>query len=445
MKMRWKDLLATKRLVGHGNIKFSSKQSFRTEYERDYSRVLYSNAFRRLHDKTQVFPMPDNDHVHSRLTHSLEVADVGRTLGTKVGHIIIRKHNLKNITPADIGYIVSAACLAHDIGNPPFGHSGEDAFSAYFKDRGSQRFIKDIDEILLKDLRAFEGNAQGFRILCRTSDRYENGGLQLTLPTLASFTKYPQTSDCIDKECGDVSRKKFGFCHADSPFYETIASELKLIRRSEMTSWCRHPLAFLTEAADDICYHILDLEDGFILGIIPLEEFYRLLQPIAKVPQIKYSKANRDRERITLLRALALTNLVDSIVECFIHNEEEILDGSFIHALTDVFKYKNQIKNIRNISSNKLYRDEKVVRIEFAGLNVIHTIMSKLLYAVIDKKHKSHAIIKKLFGDTYSYEYFLKSEKYDKILRIVDLVSGMTDGFAVKLFRELSGISLPTI
>ncbi len=317
----------------------------------DYDRIIFSHPFRRLQDKTQVHPLPEHDFVHTRLTHSLEVSSVGRSLGKKVGEKIIERNpELKDeFTLFDFGAIVAAAALAHDLGNPPFGHAGEDAFSDFFLE--NNRWKDKMTESEWMDLIKFEGNAQGFRIL--NQGEY---GMKLTCATLGAFTKYPCPAFFPSRDKSKKSQKKFGFFQSEQKLFMELAEQLQL--NSVGGAWSRHPLAFLVEAADDICYSIIDLEDGCRLGLVSFEEIINLLAPILKdkLDRKKLASDQSLNKKLGTLRALAIGELIDTCTAVFLKHEKEIIAGTFDHALTDLCEYEHALKKITEVSVQKIYR-----------------------------------------------------------------------------------------
>src|SRR6267378_2881740 len=329
--MNWTQLLSSHRL---GQKQDAHDQS-RSAFEQDYDRIIFSHPFRRLQDKTQVHPLPVEDFVHTRLTHSLEVSSVGRSLGKKVGEQILKRHPELNekFSLFDVGAIVAAASLTHDLGNPPFGHAGEDAISDFFRHHVfGQGFQPRVTKAQWEELVRFEGNAQGFRILNKSEY-----GLKLTFATLGAFTKYPCPAFFPQRDKTKKSQKKFGFFESEEELFGEVASSLGLIRR-EKNVWCRHPLAFLVEAADDICYSIIDLEDGCRLGLVGFEETVDLLAPILgdKLDRAKLAKGTGLNEKLGILRAMAIGELIDAATVVFLDHEQAMLDGQFDMALMDL-------------------------------------------------------------------------------------------------------------
>lgn len=448
--MTWEQLLRKKR-YGDPPGKKRFENEARSAFEADYDRVIFSTPFRRLQDKTQVIPLPEHDFVHTRLTHSLEVSSVGRSLGKIIGLEILKKYpELKTeqgITIHDFGAIVATAALAHDIGNPPFGHSGEKAISEYFRFGKGRRFEEAIaDDAKWADLCAFEGNANGFRTLVNSS-----ASVGLTYPTLAAFTKYPKAS--LPKyEKGRASEKKYGFFQSEKTFYRDIAESLGLLhyRQDGSDAWCRHPLAFLVEAADDICYSIIDFEDGLRLGLI--DEYYaeELLKPIMgdSFRQDRYDEIAGFMERVSYLRAVTIGKLIDNVSKIFLENEEALLDGTYDRSLIDDSPYCDQVEKIKRITLKKVYRSRNVLEIEAAGFTVISGLLEHFITAVNDKVEGNGSWRSKKALDLLPAEYLGKEGHppealYDRILSICDFISGMTDSGAIALYRKLNGIELP--
>ena len=356
--MNWEQLLSLKRF-GDTNKRLRKEQDeTRLGFEVDYDRIIFSSEFRSLQDKTQVVPLSKTDFVHTRLTHSLEVSVVGRSLGRQVGKQLLKKHpHLQNIHGYqfnDFGAIVAAAALAHDIGNPPFGHSGEKAIGAYFKEGEGQHLKKELSEKEYQDFCDFEGNANGFKILTESREGRE-GGLRLSYATLGAFMKYPKAS-LPKKPTTHIADKKYGFFQSEVETFSAIAEELGLaIRDKANQSYARHPLAYLVEAADDICYTIIDFEDGINLGLIEEEYALEYLIKLVKntINTKKYNALKTTQDRVSYLRALAVGTLIDEAVQIFMDNEDRILSGEFDTGLLDVCSYQAQISDIIDISVRK--------------------------------------------------------------------------------------------
>lgn len=452
--MDWKLLLSDERLGVKNNQ--TSKRDGRSQFQKDFDRIVFSPAFRRLQDKTQVFPLPESDFVHTRLTHSLEVSVVGRSLGNLVGERIISLHpNLrKDFTQFHFGEIVAAACLAHDIGNPPFGHSGEDAIAEYFKNGNGKKFKEEINnEKKWNDLIRFEGNAQGFRIITKLQNQDVNGGLQLTYATLSALNKYPKES-LTDLEIKHAKGhksiyKKFGFFQSEKEIFKNVAEKTELDKpeRSESYLWNRHPLSFLVEAADDICYSIMDLEDGFRLGLLSFKETESLLLPLIHKKDLSGYRKRDDNEKVGYLRAKAISDLVNLVANAFVENEKEILSGKFRNELVTIIAKSNTLKKIEKASIAKIYRHRSVVEREVAGYEVLGGLLDTFITAYNERSNsnltpKNRAIIN-LIPKRFFYGEKNNPELYQRLLRVIDFISGMTDSYAVSIYRKIKGISLP--
>lgn len=442
--MNWELLLSSHR---NSRQLHSSHEPSRSAFEQDYDRIIFSHPFRRLQDKTQVHPLPEHDFVHTRLTHSLEVSSVGRSLGKRVGENILQRHPelQKNFTLFDFGAIVAAASLAHDLGNPPFGHAGEDAISDFFKHHEyGKTFQPKITEAEWNDLIKFEGNAQGFRIL--NKNQY---GLKLTYATLGAFTKYPCPALFEKRDKSKRSQKKFGFFDTERSLFTDIASKLQLTKTSEV-SWSRHPLAFLVEAADDICYSIIDLEDGCSLGLIPYDEARVLFEQVLTRNKSKLGKLDQlpsKQEKIGYLRALAIGDLMDECAVLFLDHESEILNGTFDTALADVCPSAPALKEIIDVSIQKIYRARSVVEIEAAGHEVLPGLLEEFLKAAVHrlekKESRKYSNLQKLLPEEVINSITPGSGQYYELLRqVTDFVSGLTDRHALSLYRRIKGISL---
>ncbi|MDB6155649.1 MAG: deoxyguanosinetriphosphate triphosphohydrolase [Chthoniobacteraceae bacterium] len=458
--MDWLQLLCAGRLGrDHKPAPFDSSRS---DFRRDADRVTFSTAFRRLQDKTQVFPLADNDYVRTRLTHSLEVSSVGRSLGARVGAEICRRHGFTQIHPSDFGDIVSAAGLAHDIGNPPFGHSGEDAIRHWFTTSDHARVAGEtFTPGQRADIEWYEGNAQGFRLLTRLQMPENAGGLQLTHAMLGAFTKYPRESSAagLGSAAGETYRgasaKKFGFNQSERAHFESVALHCGLIRRSaDAAWWARHPLAFLVEAADDICYRLVDFEDGFRLGYIRYaevrESFFALMADKSRPTRLH--EAQSDLRRVQIMRAMAIGSAIDHCADLFLENEEAILAGTFDSSLIDASPFCKAWKQIQNRSQEAIYGTTRSVEIEAAGFEVLAGLLDVFVSAINDlaARGESASLRSKKLLMLLPPEVFdggpgriPTKDGYDRLLRILDFVSGMTDSYAVSLYKKVRGISLP--
>lgn len=455
--MEWKKLLSRKLLADDSSASNTLEEG-RSSFQRDFDRIVFCSAFRRLQDKTQVFPMPESDFVHTRLTHSLEVACVGRSLGNSVGASIIKRHPelKKNYTPFHFGEIVSAACLAHDIGNPPFGHSGEDAIAEYFKNGNGKKFESQIkNEKKWNDFIKFEGNAQGFRIITSLQNPNIPGGLRLTCATLGAFTKYPKESFKPSLKKEKVKQKqlrKFGFFQAEKNNFIEVANETGLLKKETSNNylwWSRHPLAFLVEAADDVCYRIMDLEDGFRLGLLSFSDTEDLMMPFINEGELKSYKGRETNDKIGYLRAKAINNVVKEVGEAFLDEENAILNGSFDEDMLSLIGSGKQLEIIKTLSKDKIYSYKSVVEREAAGYEVLGGLLDIFINAVnevvaSDKpSFRSKNVLKLLPKQFLGSEGKPHTGLYTRLLNITDFVSGMTDSYAVSLYRKIKGISLP--
>lgn len=441
MEMDWHTLLSRKRFGVADSTSFSET---RTPFHKDHDRVVFSSSFRRLERKTQVHPLHDNDHIHSRLTHSLEVSCVGRSLGAQVGEML-QSSLPDHITPADLGAIVQAACLAHDIGNPPFGHTGEYAIRHWFRDPQNADFLQGLAPEQVKDFQTFEGNAQGFRILTQLEYHRFDGGMQLTFATLASFLKYPWHSGYQDPTKGE----KFGVYQSEIPFLEEIAKEVGLLPLGD-TRFARHPLVYLMEAADDICYAIIDLEDGVEMHLLQYDEVEALLLQLIgdDVPDAYYKTNSEDpaRRRLAILRGKAIEIMVNAVAEAFVANETQLLQGTLSGDLISLTpdKVSNCIHQAKTLARDKIFKDPKKALIEIGAYTTLGSLLDAFLRAVDEVLeggpvcYKSQRILD-LIGRHAPQAGW---DKYRSYLRVVDYISGMTDGYAVELAQAIRGLRL---
>jgi dGTPase len=442
--MNWTTLLSSKRI----NQKINPESHIsRSAFDQDYDRIIFSHPFRRLQDKTQVHPLPEQDFVHTRLTHSLEVSSVGRSLGKSVGEIVLQRNPdlNKQFSLFDFGSIVAAASLAHDLGNPPFGHAGEDAISDFFKHNPEgKKYESAVSKAEWEDLIKFEGNAQGFRIL--NKNQY---GLKLTYASLGAFTKYPCPALFNERDKKKRSQKKFGFFQSEENIFNEIAEDLQLIK-THQNSWSRHPLAFLVEAADDICYSIIDLEDGCSLGLVSYNDAKQLFEGVITRSKSKLGKLDQLRtlpEKIGFLRALAIGDLMQECTGLFLDHENEILSGKFDTALADECTSRNALKEIIKISVEKIYQARSVVEIEASGHEVLPGLLheftiagSSLVNKIPSRKYEN---LQKLFPEDIANAIISSpDDNYNMLRNVIDFVSGMTDRHALSLFRKIKGISV---
>ncbi|PIF46316.1 dGTPase [Chryseobacterium sp. 52] len=426
----------------------------RTDFQRDFDRIIFSSAFRRLQNKTQVFPLPGSVFVHNRLTHSLEVSSVGRSLGSIIGEFIFDayKNDLtedsKNFYLHNLGNVIAAACLCHDVGNPAFGHSGEDAIASYFE-RNEKDLKTKFNEKEWADLVNFEGNANAIRVLAQRQQGKDEGGIQLTFSTLASIAKYP--CEAVAKKKGIIHRKKFGFFQNEKDIFLEIAKSTNLILENEEPYiFKRHPFVWLVEAADDICYNIIDMEDAHRLGIVSTSDCENLFFELIKSESTdmdrvknKLASISNENEKISYLRAKAINALINKSLEIYKHNFENILQGNLDNGLLDLYKSENRaLQDIEAFSIEKIYNHKAVVEIENAGYNVMYELLDHFIPSILKPgdERKSYDIkALKLLPKQFVYE---EGTDYQKVLGVIDFVSGMTDNFATDLYRKIKGIDI---
>ncbi|SFJ29812.1 dGTP triphosphohydrolase [Myroides guanonis] len=441
--MKWEKLLSLKK---HGDTFVRNRKDekeTRIGFEVDYDRIIFSSAFRSLQDKTQVIPLSKTDFVHTRLTHSLEVSVVGRSLGRLVGAELLSKYPYLSgelgYTVNDFGAIVAAASLAHDIGNPPFGHSGEKAIGDFFSRGKGLVYKESLTDKEWQDLIEFEGNANGFSLLTKSRPGIE-GGLRISYATLGAFMKYPKES-LPKKPTRDVCDKKYGFFQSDKEAFIDVASELGLLMKDRLeTGFYRHPLAYLVEAADDICYTIIDFEDGINLGWIPEEHALEFLIKIVQnsINSQKYAQLTSKEDRVSYLRALAIGSLINEVTRVFIENEERILAGDFPFALTEKCAFVAQMKDVISVSINNVYQSKEVIEKEVVGYQVIHTLLEHFCTAYNNHYYgeETHydSLILKLLPEKYRGE---SDSVYERLMNICHFVSMLTDGKALELYRAI--------
>lgn len=443
--MNWEQLLSLKRF-GDTNKRIRKEQDeMRLGFEVDYDRIIFSSEFRSLQDKTQVIPLSQTDFVHTRLTHSLEVSVVGRSLGRLVGKRILEKHphlqNVHGYQATDFGAIVAAAALAHDIGNPPFGHSGEKAIGEFFKTGEGKRYASQLTDKEYQDLCDFEGNANGFKILTE-SRAGRIGGLRLSYATLGAFTKYPKES-LPKKPTKHIADKKYGFFQSEKEAFVDVANDLGLLKRNNSNiSYSRHPLTYLVEAADDICYTIIDFEDGINLGLIQ-EEFaleYLINLVRDRIKTKNYYALTSMQDRLSYLRALAIGTLIDEAADIFMKNEEAILNGNFDCALLDKSKYEAQIKDIIKISIENIYQSAEVIDKEVAGYGVINTLLSTYTKAVNNTYEGTASNYDKLILKSLPKTLDVESSSlYKRLSSVCFYVSLLSDSKAILEYKKING------
>lgn len=444
--MQWERLLSLKK-QGDTQPRIRKEQDpTRLGFEVDYDRIIFSPAFRSLQDKTQVIPLSKTDFVHTRLTHSLEVSVVGRSLGRSAGSFILDKYPyLKELgyQVNDFGAIVAAAALSHDIGNPPFGHSGEKAIGEYFLNGKGKKYKEKLSPKEYQDLVSFEGNANGLMVL--SSSMFGNeGGLRISYATLGAFMKYPKESLPI-KPTNRIADKKYGFFQADKEFVKEVAEELGLIpnKTGDDIGFERHPLAYLVEAADDICYTIIDFEDGINLGWIDEEYALEYLIKLVKdnINSSKYNQLKTREDRISYLRAVAIGRMINEVIEVFQENEEKILGGDFPYALTDKSQFKAQLDDIIKICVKKIYQSNEVTQKEITGYKVISVLLDTFTTAYNNKFERKTSNYDKLILRLLPEKYKAEETKsvYQRLLHICHFVSLLTDGNALQIYKIIQG------
>ena len=443
--MNWEQLLSLRR-QGDTNKRLRIEQDeTRLGFEVDYDRIIFSSAFRSLQDKTQVIPLSKTSFVHTRLTHSLEVSVVGRSLGRIIGKAVLEKYpHLKKThgyQSNDFGAIVAAASLAHDIGNPPFGHSGEKAIGDFFLNGKGKRFKSQLSKKEYQDLIDFEGNANGFKILSENKNGVE-GGLRLSYATLGAFMKYPKES-LPKKPTSTISDKKYGVFQSEKDFFIEVANELGLQNKgdSKDISFSRHPLAFLVEAADDICYTIIDFEDGINLGLIDEEFALEYLIKLVKdnINTVKYNNLKKSSDRLAYLRSLAINTLVAEVASVFINNEEAILNGKFTTSLLDKSNYKAQVDDIIKISVQKIYKSNNVIDKEIAGYKILNTLLDVFTNSVENYKSGTITQFDQLILNDLILENPDDSSMYQYLIETCNYISRLTDSNAMLNFQKING------
>ena len=445
--MDWNYLLTSKRLGKELEKKGGTGHEVRSQFQRDYDRIIFSSAFRRLQNKTQVFPLPGRIFVHNRLTHTLEVASVGRSLGNYLAEMLFRNRFISEpVLLSNIGAAVSAGCLAHDMGNPPFGHSGESAISTFFLTGAGNSLKSGLSEPEWNDFVHFDGNANAFRLLTHPFKGKREGGFALTYTTLASIVKYPFESTA-------ATSQKFGFFQSEKETWEKMAHEMQIPVTSENPlTGSRHPLVYLVEAADDICYQIMDVEDAFKLGILSYENTLHLLMAFhtnsskSKVKEIEKTlrEVSDPNEQISYLRAGVIGKLTRECFSVFEKNHEQILEGSFPSSLLKNIDTSllEAMKSIQEISFSDIYNHRSVVEIEIAGYKILGTLLEEFIGALMSPNNPLSQKILMLIPVQYDAQ---TDTTYHKIQTAVDFITGMTDVYALDLYRKIKGISLPEV
>ncbi|GAY30600.1 deoxyguanosinetriphosphate triphosphohydrolase-like protein [Prevotella sp. MGM2] len=453
MTMNWKQLISSKRLGKEDTHRAATER--RTEFQRDFDRLIFSAPFRRMQNKTQVFPLPGSVFVHNRLTHSLEVSSVGRSLGTDVSRELLARHpELSESDVQPLGAIVSAACLAHDLGNPPFGHSGERAIRSYFSEGAGARLKEYVsadgerlNDVQWADITRFDGNANTFRLLTHQFEGRRRGGYVMTYSTLAAIVKYPFSSTAAP-----AGKCKFGFFESETGIYMRIAEELGMPLRQEADGslrGVRHPLVFLVEAADDICYEIMDIEDAYKLRLLSADETIGLLlgfyseEARGRLMEA-YPDATDPGDKIAYYRSCVINALEQACVEVFMTHEAEILAGTFEGSLIDRLPplLLTAYRRCEAVARHRIYSCKEVTDIDLAGYRIIYTLLELMVEAVLAPEK---AYSRLLLGQV-SAQYQLRSPRLaDRLMAVLDYVSGMTDVYALDLYRKINGHSLPSV
>lgn len=445
--MEWQRLISNKRLGQE--CRHSERHDDRTEFKRDYDRLIFSAPFRRLQNKTQVFPLPGSIFVHNRLTHSLEVSSVGMSLGSDVARAIVKQRpELRDTLFEEIGQIVATACLAHDMGNPPFGHSGEKAIQTFFTEGKGVYLKQHIDTDIWNDITRFEGNANAFRLLTHQFNGRRAGGFVMTYSTLASTVKYPYEAAAA------TSKGKFGFFHEEKETYRKLADEMGILCKSapgEPLRYARHPLVYLVEAADDICYEIMDIEDAHKLRILSYDETARLMlgyfdgrTQTRILQRIEDERLTDNNEKIVYMRACVIGKLENECAKAFLDNEEEILAGTFKGSLIEHISplQREAYTACTQLSKRRIYCSKPVIDIELSGYKIMETLLQQMIEAVMNPdRYYSQQLIGRV-----SNQYDINNARLEnRIMAVLDYISGMTDVYALDIYQKICGISLPIV
>jgi dGTPase len=463
--MNWETLYNTRR-TGDSERKTRNPDPVRNSFLRDYDRIIFSSAFRRLQNKTQVFPLPGAIFVHNRLTHSLEVASVGRSLGKATGEMIAEKYpnagaEFTEFYRHELSSVIASACLAHDIGNPPFGHSGEDAIRAFFTGLDpvmKEKIYKELTPNQIQDFEQFEGNSNALRTLTHSFNEPEPGGYKLTYTTLAALVKYPCASiEGFDKKSGLIATKKSGYFDSEAETYRQIAETLQIHRQEGYNSvYARHPFVYLTEAADDICYRVIDMEDAHRLHIVSTAQFTDMFLPFFDNETDEYKKRsyiekklaaiNDDNQKVQFIRARWIGLMIGKIADLFMAHEQQLLAGTLQHDLLKCLPPHDYelIERINQFSVTNIYNYRAVVEIEIAGYNVIGGMLREFVHAVLHPNLAKSGKIIKLVSAQFPVAQPGQS-MYSNIQSLVDFIAGMTDLYAIDMYRKITGIAIPEL
>lgn len=440
----WTKLLSKKRYRGKGKYEVDEKEMlFRNSFHRDYDRIIFSNSFRRLSNKTQVHPLAKNDHVHNRLTHSLEVASVGRSFGLRVGEFLKNKYNDNSIDPYDIAYIIQTACLAHDIGNPPFGHAGEEVIKEWFKRNEKEDFLKDLTEEEKADFQTLDGNAQSFRIVGQLENSLFQGGLRLTFGTLGTLVKYPYSSS-HEKA---MKKSKFNFFQSESELFDLVFCELGL--KEPDGSYRRHPLSYLMEASDDICYGLLDLQDAVELGIVNFEDARPIFNLLCGQEEADKKYNNEDMSvinKVSNLVAISIDNLAIHVMDVFEDNFDDITQGQQPTDLIELFVDKDLeagIAAIKKLARDKIFNEKRKIELELGAYTIIKTLLDNFIRATYQQNQTGPLSFRDkrvltLMGDNQPSQ---DDTLYNQYQMVVDYIVGMTDNHAKHVAHQFNGMS----
>ena len=447
-KTNWQRLLSTQRFrLKDNEIVPTSTPStqegadaLRTDFHIDYDRVVFSGAFRRLGRKTQVHPLAEHDLTHNRLTHSVEVASVGRSIGNRVGMMMQAGGFLpEGNTPSDIGAVVQVACLAHDLGNPPFGHTGEDALRDWFRSPKNAVFLQGLEEVERNDVQTYEGNAHSLRILASLEMYPNRGGMRLTAATIAALLKYPWTTRHPN------GRKKFNVYQTELPFIRRVTEELGLVELGS-DHWARHPLSYLMEAADDICYALLDLEDAVDLELLSDTEVESVLSGLTFVEPTWHAQSSR--QRCAMLRGIAIGRAIDDVAQTFMKHQSDLLNGEFkgkdLLALCSP-EVQDTLENAKELAKTRIFRHQSKLMTEIASFPCLGSILDLLVPAAHQLLTEGHSGVRQSLAlELLKNEHPISREDslYHAYMKILDFVGGMTDNAAAKMARELSGIGM---
>ncbi|WP_434779831.1 deoxyguanosinetriphosphate triphosphohydrolase [Neisseria sp. Ec49-e6-T10] len=446
--MQWTQLLSTQRFAANQNQVYKTqtpsseegKEALRSDFLIDYDRIVFSSAFRRLGRKTQVHPLAQHDHIHNRLTHSVEVASVGRSLGNRVGVMLLNGGFLpKHHTPLDIGQVVQVACLAHDLGNPPFGHTGEDALRDWFTQPTHQIFLEGLTNTQKADIQTYEGNAHSLRMVANLEMYQNQGGMRLSAATIGTLLKYPWTSS------HPLGTKKFSIYQTELPFIQHIAKELGLPEQQTENHWARHPLSYLMEAADDICYAILDLEDAVEIGLLEEKELENILSQIDFTERTWQAKGSK--QRCAMLRGIAIGKCIEEVAQKFMMHHDSLLNGNLpVKDLLSVCnaQVSNTLAAAKELAYNKIYRHRDKLVTEIAAYPCIATILDLLIPAVFMKVRNEPIPARLQLALELLKETPIEQDDtlYNAYMKVLDFIGAMTDNTAAKMARELSGVGI---